>query len=650
MNRSLTFLLLATIPLSTACDDLLGGDGAQEPSCECDAAITKTAGSDFATGQTASYILNVSYNGHPDCDDGRLCIADTLPSGMTFAGYQQQAGDWSCSASGQDVSCCLDEPLATTLVDYTVEIEVQLDPAMEDTAENCASIDGNVKGAFSDADASNNESCVTVEIAAGQSDLSIVKSALSEVFEQGSTGTWQLDVTNNGPADAAGVTITDTLPEGMFFDSASSGWSCTDDGNNPQTVECVLSSNLAVGDTETLELTVIVEYLVDEDNCASVSADNIDPDRENNESCAAIPAPVELCDGEDNDGDGLIDEDFDLDGDGVARCCELEGEFFATRGVASQSLDLWYYESGTGTFATSPVEAADFGVGFSLMGVYDANNNGGLDILTARDNSIYLTTCDQEWQTQLVESTKVSYFGGADLDDDSELDMVGWEQSSGTGFTGLGGGGGSMSLQWSSYDMSSHISAYVLGRPYNLEDFNSDGFEDMVLWDYDSGSASSTDLFWMAGNGDGTFGPIQSLTTLSGQPQNYGDMGDLNEDGCMDIIGGGDDDGNSGAVYAFYGSCEKESITSTAVIADPCGSSSCTGNGWGPGYGMSQLHDWDGDGHLDLLTSHIVDSSSFYTAQIFFYVGDGTGSFSSVGTVVSTSDVSSYWFASPMNW
>ena len=43
---------------------------------------------------------------------------------------------------------------------------------------------------------------------------------------------YQVDVANAGPSDAAAVTVTDTLPAGVTFVSATgTGWTCTNAGN-----------------------------------------------------------------------------------------------------------------------------------------------------------------------------------------------------------------------------------------------------------------------------------------------------------------------------------------------------------------------------------------------------------------------------------
>ena len=77
------------------------------------------------------------------------------------------------------------------------------------------------------------------------SDLSITKSHTGNLA-YGNNATWTLTATNNGPATSAGTTsVTDTLPTGVTYVSASgSGWSCSATG---QTVTCNSTGTIASG-------------------------------------------------------------------------------------------------------------------------------------------------------------------------------------------------------------------------------------------------------------------------------------------------------------------------------------------------------------------------------------------------------------------
>ena len=64
-----------------------------------------------------------------------------------------------------------------------------------------------------DSDPSNNEDDVTTPIGA-TADLRIDKSTVAPTFIQGDQITYDIAVTNDGPSDAVGVTVTDVLPAG----------------------------------------------------------------------------------------------------------------------------------------------------------------------------------------------------------------------------------------------------------------------------------------------------------------------------------------------------------------------------------------------------------------------------------------------------
>ncbi len=96
----------------------------------------------------------------------------------------------------------------------------------------------------------------TVDVIA-KSDLSVVKTHEGGPWTIGQQGVWRVRVTNNGPSDNPGpITITDTLPSGNTFVSATGGgWACSASG---QTVTCVLASGLLVGQSAEVSLRVDV--------------------------------------------------------------------------------------------------------------------------------------------------------------------------------------------------------------------------------------------------------------------------------------------------------------------------------------------------------------------------------------------------------
>ncbi len=115
-------------------------------------------------------------------------------------------------------------------------------------------------------------------IPAPPTDLQVIKFDSPDPARMGGTLTYTLVVTNNGPAAATGVILTDTLPASVIFASASSTQgSCG--GTN--TITCSLGAlNASTSATVTIVVTPTVGGSII--NTASVSSDVSDPDIANN--------------------------------------------------------------------------------------------------------------------------------------------------------------------------------------------------------------------------------------------------------------------------------------------------------------------------------------------------------------------------------
>ncbi|MCL2465493.1 MAG: DUF11 domain-containing protein, partial [Micrococcales bacterium] len=129
-------------------------------------------------------------------------------------------------------------------------------------------------------------------------DTSVVKTlAGPDPMRAGGPATYRLTVTNHGPSVADNVIVSDTVPSGMTYRSATitGGGACppptsdpTDRGDSETTLRCPVGT-LAVGRS----VTVTVTFGVDENqaghricNTAIVGSGALDPDATNNESQA----------------------------------------------------------------------------------------------------------------------------------------------------------------------------------------------------------------------------------------------------------------------------------------------------------------------------------------------------------------------------
>ena len=140
---------------------------------------------------------------------------------------------------------------------------------------------------------SDSDSATTVLTAVA--DLTIEKTSNALSAASGD-GTYTLVVTNDGPSTATGVQVTDSLPPGITFASASGdGWTCAAAG---QEVVCERES-LASGASSTITMTVAVAASLAGEtvtNLAEVDSDTADPDVGNNSDDDVVTLPAVLPD------------------------------------------------------------------------------------------------------------------------------------------------------------------------------------------------------------------------------------------------------------------------------------------------------------------------------------------------------------------
>jgi uncharacterized repeat protein (TIGR01451 family) len=129
----------------------------------------------------------------------------------------------------------------------------------------------------------------TVEV-----DLSVEKTDSPDPVTSGSAVTYTITVTNHGSDDATGVMLTDTLPAGVTFNSATpSQGSCMEAGG---LVTCDLGS-LANGASATVTITVTPFAVGTIVNTVSVTGNEDDPDPSNNtdtEETTVVPLAISI--------------------------------------------------------------------------------------------------------------------------------------------------------------------------------------------------------------------------------------------------------------------------------------------------------------------------------------------------------------------
>lgn len=176
-------------------------------------------------------------------DNAGYSVTDTLPPGTSLVsapGCSELLGVLTCSSSGL---------AAGGIVTYTVTTLVDPGVASGTVLSNTAVIALNPT---SDPDASDDSSTTTTLVLA-DADLSVVKTDTPDPAEPNQSISYTISVTNNGPSDNNGFTLTDTLPADVTFVSASSG--CSLSGS---AVECI-SAGLDAGSAVTWTVIVTVD-------------------------------------------------------------------------------------------------------------------------------------------------------------------------------------------------------------------------------------------------------------------------------------------------------------------------------------------------------------------------------------------------------
>ncbi len=186
---------------------------------------TETAATGTATaGGDVSYTIDIANNGAVPADD--VVLTDPLPDGLTGATFTTSAG--TCTVDGSTLSCDLGTiPAGATDVITIDGVLPPSDPsdAVVDTVvvESATTLTGTTSGS-------------TILPLAHVSGLSITKTVDNPTPMVGSTVTYTVTLTAAGPSTAFAPTVSDVLPPGLTFMSASATSGLYDQDNGIWTV------------------------------------------------------------------------------------------------------------------------------------------------------------------------------------------------------------------------------------------------------------------------------------------------------------------------------------------------------------------------------------------------------------------------------
>ncbi|WP_367288097.1 DUF11 domain-containing protein [Laspinema palackyanum] len=220
-------------------------------------------------GDIVTYTISVVNNGPNNATN--VSIVEQLPTGLTFISSEPSLGTYNESTKIWTIG------RINTGNTVTLTIRARVDTLNEST--NTASINSSDQV---DPDITNNQSSVTIP--QQQADLEVQKIVDQSTPRVGETITYTISVKNNGPSNATNVSITDQLPPGLTFVSAS-----PNQGNYNNSTGIWTMDRLDNGETATLQIAAIVRLNETITNVAQVSgSDQLDPSQTNNQDNEVI--------------------------------------------------------------------------------------------------------------------------------------------------------------------------------------------------------------------------------------------------------------------------------------------------------------------------------------------------------------------------
>ena len=250
------------------------GDPGSSDRPQADLQLSNTSAPNPATqGGRFDYTLTVTNAGPAPTTD--VSLSDQLPSGARLV--QATASQGVCSVAQQYVRCALD----TLEGGRTATVTIAVNAVQSGTIYNTATVMGREYDPYE----GNNSSTSSTDVRSGQSgaDLSVANSVDRPTATAGDNLTYTITVTNAGPAVAVGSHLSDQLPEGAQFVSASpSQGSCAPSGTD---VVCELG-DLVSGGTATVTVVVKTAGSGAAVNTAYVTSRMFDPNTGDNQASA----------------------------------------------------------------------------------------------------------------------------------------------------------------------------------------------------------------------------------------------------------------------------------------------------------------------------------------------------------------------------
>ena len=260
----------ASISTSTS-DPVAGNDSISEDTtitASADLSVTKSDSADpVVAGTGFSYTVTVSNAGPSDA--ASVSLTDVLPPETAFVSATPDQG--SCLEAAGTVTCTLGTIADGASVDVVIAVTV-----LADTAAGTITNNASVSSAATDPVAGNDSTSEDTDITTS-ADISVAKSDNADPVVAGTGFSYTVTVSNAGPSDAASVSLTDVLPAGVVYVSAT-----PDQGSCSELAGTVTCSLGTIADGASVDVVIAVTVPADTaagsiTNNASVATATADP-------------------------------------------------------------------------------------------------------------------------------------------------------------------------------------------------------------------------------------------------------------------------------------------------------------------------------------------------------------------------------------
>ena len=184
---------------------------------QADLAVTKAGPGSVNAANNIVYTITVTNQGPSTATS--MVITDTLPAGVTFL---SATGGGTTNASGNVFWSAITNFVNGASTNFTLIVKAPATGIVTNTAV--------VGSPVSDPTPGNNTSTPVITTVTPQADLAVTKAGPASVNAANNI-TYTITVTNQGPSTATSMVVTDTLPVGVIFVSATGSGTTNATGN-----------------------------------------------------------------------------------------------------------------------------------------------------------------------------------------------------------------------------------------------------------------------------------------------------------------------------------------------------------------------------------------------------------------------------------